>query len=411
MHVLLLGAGFSRNWGGWLASELVGELSGLLADRPWLCEMLRVYRCFERAYAERFEAAQSARNDRLAAEDVVRLQHAILEVFTTMNAGFARKPGMEFSSAAEKSLVSFLARFDAIFTLNQDLLLEAHYRGIENLDHGRWPNGCAYPGIAATDEWLGASASERVRTIRNVAASVDLDGQVQPIFKLHGSGCGTGKRDADVPGQPRWTGRPVERPHSVEQDTDHRRIDPRTVQHVRRWGRPVFPKLHAIPVGVISRPQRCIERNFFARRLPKLHLPTNLRLLSAMRLYTRHEDVEALLKRENRASLPLRRLVFLYLDPFSLFKDASSGTALVRQSALSYNRARRWMLLPYIRRWLVIAGGSLVGIAPAEAFAVEAPPLIVLAAGFGITFSIAISVIACAVASYLLLGVRFPNRN
>jgi hypothetical protein len=104
-----------------------------------------------------------------------------------MNAGFARKSGMEFSSAAEKSLVSFLARFDAIFTLNQDLLLEAHYRGIEKLEHCKWPNGCAYPGISETDEWLAACASERVRTIRNVAASVDLDGQVQPIFKLHGS--------------------------------------------------------------------------------------------------------------------------------------------------------------------------------------------------------------------------------
>jgi len=187
MHVLLLGAGFSRNWGGWLASELVGELSGLLADRPWLCEMLRVYRSFERAYAERFEAAQKTPNDRLAAEDAARLQRAIVEVFSAMNAGFARKAGMNFSGAAEKSLIAFLARFDAIFTLNQDLLLEAHYRGIENLDEGRWPHGCGYPGIASTDEWLAASASERVRTMRNVAASVDFDGRLQPIFKLHGS--------------------------------------------------------------------------------------------------------------------------------------------------------------------------------------------------------------------------------
>src|SRR5262249_44556772 len=126
MHVLLLGAGFSRNWGGWLASELVGELSGLLADRPWLCEMMRVYRSFERAYAERFEAAQRARNNKLALEDVTRLQRAILHTFSAMNAAFARKPGMNFSSAAERSMISFLARFDAIFTLNQDLLLEAH---------------------------------------------------------------------------------------------------------------------------------------------------------------------------------------------------------------------------------------------------------------------------------------------
>ncbi|HUL65825.1 MAG TPA: hypothetical protein VLW55_14510 [Burkholderiaceae bacterium] len=128
-----------------------------------------------------------------------------------------------------------------------------------------------------------------------------------------------------------------------------------------------------------------------------------------MRLYKKHEDVEALLTRESRAGLPLRRLLSLYLDPFALFKDASSGPAPVRQHALSYNRARRWMLLPYIRRWLVIAASSLVGIAPAEAFAVEAPPLIVVAAGLGITFSVAVGVVACAVASYLLLGARFPN--
>jgi hypothetical protein len=128
-----------------------------------------------------------------------------------------------------------------------------------------------------------------------------------------------------------------------------------------------------------------------------------------MRLHNANQDVEALLTRESRAGLPLRRLVFLYLDPFALFKDASSGPALVRQHALSYNRARRWMLLPYIRRWLVIAASSLLGIAPAEAFAVGTPPLIVVAAGLGITFSVAVSVLACAVASYLLLGARFTS--
>lgn len=187
MHVLLLGAGFSRNWGGWLASELVGELSGLLADRPWLCEMLRVYRSFERAYAERFEAAQRARKNTLAVEDVAQLHRAVFHIFSAMNAGFARKPGLNFSSAAERSVVSFLARFDAIFTLNQDLLLEAHYRGIENLDHRKWPHGCTYPGISSTNEWLASNASERIYTRRYVATSVDLDRRLQPIFKLHGS--------------------------------------------------------------------------------------------------------------------------------------------------------------------------------------------------------------------------------
>ena len=52
-----------------------------------------------------------------------------------------------------------------------------------------------------------------------------------------------------------------------------------------------------------------------------------------------------------RARLPLARQVLIYLDPFALFKDASSGPAPARARALSYNRAMRWMLVPYIRRW------------------------------------------------------------
>lgn len=187
MHVLLLGAGFSRNWGGWLASELAGELSGLLSDRPWLCAMLRVYQGFERAYAERLKTAESARNNALAVEDVARLQQAVLDTFSALNAGFARRHGLNFSWSAARSIVSFLARFDAIFTLNQDLLLEAHYRGIEHLDQAKWPGGCAYPGISTTKEWLAANALERVRLKRDVAASVELDSQRQPIFKLRGS--------------------------------------------------------------------------------------------------------------------------------------------------------------------------------------------------------------------------------
>ena len=66
------------------------------------------------------------------------------------------------------------------------------------------------------------------------------------------------------------------------------------------------------------------------------------------------EEVEALLRREVRARLPLARQLLLYLDPFSLFKDASRG----RERALSYNRALRWILLSYLRRWSCIATSS-----------------------------------------------------
>ena len=114
---------------------------------------------------------------------------------------------------------------------------------------------------------------------------------------------------------------------------------------------------------------------------------------------------DALLTPEGRASLPLRRQVVLYLDPFALFMDASLGPAWRRERALSYNRARRSMLLTYIRRWLTIAGGSFLGIASSEALAAHAPLFIISAAGFGIGCSIAITVAACASAAYVLLGL------
>jgi len=128
-----------------------------------------------------------------------------------------------------------------------------------------------------------------------------------------------------------------------------------------------------------------------------------------MKTYAPHKDVEALLTPEARARVPLHHQLFLYLNPFALFKDASSGPTWMREHALSYNRARRWMLLTYIRRWLMIAAGSFAGIAPAEALAADAPLFIIPAAGLGIGFGIAITVAACAGATYLLLGARSGN--
>jgi len=43
----LLGAGFSRNWGAWLAPELVGELCGRVADDDDLVRRLTKDRNFE----------------------------------------------------------------------------------------------------------------------------------------------------------------------------------------------------------------------------------------------------------------------------------------------------------------------------------------------------------------------------
>ena len=128
-----------------------------------------------------------------------------------------------------------------------------------------------------------------------------------------------------------------------------------------------------------------------------------------MRTALNAAELESLMTREGRACLPLWRLLLLYLDPFALFMDASHGPAWRREQALSHNRARRAMLLTYLRRWLVIAAGSLLGIASAETLAADLPLLVIPLAGFGIACSVAVTVSACTCAAYVVLGLE-PGR-
>ena len=120
--------------------------------------------------------------------------------------------------------------------------------------------------------------------------------------------------------------------------------------------------------------------------------------------------MEALLTPEARQQLPLARQMLLYLDPFAFFKDATVGTPRTRELALSYNVACRWILLTYVRRWLVIALGSFLGIGSAESMASHAPLFIIPAAGFGIGCSIAVAVASWCAAAYLLLATQAVRR-
>ena len=117
-------------------------------------------------------------------------------------------------------------------------------------------------------------------------------------------------------------------------------------------------------------------------------------------------EVEALLSGETRSRLPLARQLLIYLNPFALFKDASFGPTRARELALSYNRAMRWMLVPYIRRWILIAAGCAVLISPAEAAAAQQAAFAIPMAAFAVGCCIALTVVAVTVAVYLLLGRR-----
>lgn len=125
----------------------------------------------------------------------------------------------------------------------------------------------------------------------------------------------------------------------------------------------------------------------------------------------RDRDVESLLKGEARARLPLARQILLYLDPFALFMDASSGPRPVRERALRYNRAMRWMLVPYLRRWGFIAMLLFLGIMPTQALAAQSPIFIIPTAAIAVGCCIALAVTAVTAAVYLLLGSSGSTHN
>ncbi len=128
--MLLLGAGFSRNWGGWLAAEAFEYLLGcpeVIRD-PSLAQLLWRYQPqggFESALAE-LQSAYS-RDPRSNEPALMGLQAAIKRMFADMNGAFMESAGWEFQNHIERMVGTFLTRFDAIFTLNQDVLLEHHY--------------------------------------------------------------------------------------------------------------------------------------------------------------------------------------------------------------------------------------------------------------------------------------------
>src|ERR1017187_8187892 len=115
-HYLLIGAGFSRNWDGWLATEIMGKLRAKLHGDAELVSILDRSAGFEDAFARvQIASGQSPR----AQAQLSRLQAAILDTFGHMNQAFADMPSLEFSNDVHYSIQSFLARFDAIYSLNQ----------------------------------------------------------------------------------------------------------------------------------------------------------------------------------------------------------------------------------------------------------------------------------------------------
>ena len=122
--MLLTGAGFSHNWGAPLASQV---FSSVLSDRDIDGETR------ERLIASggAFEGVMADFQISSDPEDQKRyeaLLTSVVGIFNGMNQSFMQTQ-FEFENppSVQHSMAAFLSRFHAIFTLNQDTLLEQHY--------------------------------------------------------------------------------------------------------------------------------------------------------------------------------------------------------------------------------------------------------------------------------------------
>ncbi|MGY9005150.1 MAG: SIR2 family protein [Alphaproteobacteria bacterium] len=188
--ILLLGAGFSRNWGGWLASEAFEYLLGCPEIDSSNRDLLFKYKNnggFEGALSE----LQKTDSEQ-PSEQLINLQDAIFRMFSDMNDGF-NNPSVSLDFENEGTPVfrhfsvrQFLTKFDAIFTLNQDLFFELNYfdENVSLDSGGRW-SGLQIPGMKRQPEHSGEPLKHQWTPLPEEDFKIGSRGQ--PYFKLHGS--------------------------------------------------------------------------------------------------------------------------------------------------------------------------------------------------------------------------------
>lgn len=101
-----------------------------------------------------------------------------------MNEALGSKKSLRLSENLDSDIYGFLSRFDAIFTLNQDLLFELHYDPAHSVQ-SRW-QGTYYPGIEP-QIMPTLSAGEIIDLRREVGTPGPAIPSLQPIYKLHDS--------------------------------------------------------------------------------------------------------------------------------------------------------------------------------------------------------------------------------
>src|SRR5215471_20739588 len=103
-YYLVIGAGFSRNWGGPLSDEVTGSLLGELRDDAVIAAALR-RGPFEDAFAG-FHSPPVAGS---AGASQTRFQNAVTGLFSRLNKTFVTMTNFEFSNEVRFSVKTFLA--------------------------------------------------------------------------------------------------------------------------------------------------------------------------------------------------------------------------------------------------------------------------------------------------------------
>lgn len=178
---LLTGAGFTRNWGGWLASEAFEYLIGCpeLIDRASIRQLLW-QKQGEGGFEEVISVLQQNNNPN---DDLATLMAAVQGMFAIMNKSIEKAPlGNHFYN-----IINFLLRFKSIFTLNQDIFLETHYTKTDYQSISSKRIGYEFPGMEIRLPPADPLQPMHTGSWHVINPSYSINPNMQQIYKLHGS--------------------------------------------------------------------------------------------------------------------------------------------------------------------------------------------------------------------------------
>ena len=191
-HILLLGAGFSHNWGGWLAREVAEYLIGCkeVQRNPTIKNALQRHSNsgdFEAALGELQAQYRrtGSKEDKASVED---FQNAVSQMFAAMDKAYSEQDFEFLQNNMEFMIRTFLAQFDAIFTLNQDYLKERHYLNdnVMLCSKGKW-GGWQIPGMTRVHNPTATPLDPTPIQWKPDTSGFRVLEKYQPYFKLHGS--------------------------------------------------------------------------------------------------------------------------------------------------------------------------------------------------------------------------------